>query len=77
MTYPFDCISEFLFVEHEIKSSDLILVPGGSAPEQMQRAVELYQAGIAPRILPSGGSSPYLKDWSSEWAFYRSLAGIQ
>jgi len=74
MTYPFDCISEFLFVEHEVVPSDIMLVPGGSAPEQMQRAVELYCAGTAPWILPSGGPSPHLKDWSSEWEFYRSLA---
>ena len=74
MTHPFDCISEFLFVEHEIVPSDIILVPGGSVPEQIQRAVELYRAGIACWILPSGGPSSHLKDWVSEWYFYRSLA---
>ena len=74
MTYPFDCISEFLFIEHEVEPSDILLVPGGSAPEQMRRAVELFRAGIAPWILPSGGPSPVLNSWPSEWEFYRSLA---
>jgi len=74
MTHPFDCISDFVFVEHEVVSSDILLVPGGSVPAQMHRAIELYRSGIAPWILPSGGPSPHLKDWASEWEFYRSLA---
>jgi hypothetical protein len=29
VTHPFDCISEFVFVEHEVVPSDILLVPGG------------------------------------------------
>jgi uncharacterized SAM-binding protein YcdF (DUF218 family) len=74
MPYPFECISDFLFVEHEVMLSDVILVPGGSAPEQMQKAVDLYNAGFALYILPSGGLSTRLKKWPSEWAYYHNLA---
>ena len=74
MINPFDCISEFLFVEHRVSRADIILVPGGSVPEQMHRAVELYNAGLAPYILPSGGPSAHLENWPSEWAFYGGLA---
>jgi uncharacterized SAM-binding protein YcdF (DUF218 family) len=74
LTYPFDCISEFLFVEHALVPSDILLVPGGSVPEKMHQAVDLYNGGIAPWILPSGGPSEFLNGWSSEWEFYRNLA---
>jgi hypothetical protein len=30
MSYPFDCISELVFVETEIKVADIILIPGAS-----------------------------------------------
>lgn len=32
MNYPFDCISDFIFVETAIEKSDVILIPGGSHP---------------------------------------------
>ena len=49
LKYPFDCITDFVFVEEEeIVSSDIILVPGGSHNKPMRLASELYHAGMAP-----------------------------
>ncbi|MDR6880434.1 hypothetical protein [Bacillus sp. 3255] len=54
MSFPFDCISDFMFFETELGHSDVILIPGASHPQLMERAAMLYQQGIAPLILPSG-----------------------
>lgn len=72
MTYPFDCITDFMFFETSIEPSDIILIPGGSHPQLMERAVELYYQGLAPYILPSGGSTPHVT--TTEWEFLRDIA---
>lgn len=46
MKYPFDCISDFIFVVDDIEPSDIILIPGGSHPQLMEKAVELYIKGL-------------------------------
>jgi len=51
MPYPFDCITDFMFFETGIGKSDVILVPGGSQPQLMEKAAALYHEGIAPYIL--------------------------
>ncbi|WJH33764.1 YdcF family protein [Paenibacillus sp. CC-CFT747] len=71
MSYPFDCISDFMFFETEITPSDVILIPGGSHPQLMERAAELYHQGIAPYILPSGGATAHVQ--TTEWEFLRNL----
>lgn len=76
MDYPFDCISEFIFAETDIKKSDVILIPGGSHPQLMERAVQLYNKGFAPYILPSGGPNYKLTDYESEWDYLKTI-GIQ
>ncbi|HWI65069.1 MAG TPA: YdcF family protein [Symbiobacteriaceae bacterium] len=48
-------ISEYLFCEDELAPADLILVFGGKRLERAERAAELYKAGIAPRIVITGG----------------------
>ncbi|PEE41433.1 hypothetical protein COL91_00705 [Bacillus pseudomycoides] len=53
MTYPFDCITNFIFVETEIAPADVILVPGASHSQLMGKAASLYQHGLVPYILPS------------------------
>lgn len=73
MSYPFDCISDLVFVETEIKNADIILVPGGSYPQQMEKAVELFKQGLAPYILPSGHFNPKIPEYSSEWEFLKSI----
>ncbi len=69
--YPFDCITEFIFVETSIAPSDDILIPGASQPQLMEKAALLYQQGLAPYILPSGGVNPNLE--STEWEFLRNV----
>lgn len=65
--FPFDCITDLVFVEEEgeVRSSDIILVPGGSHTRPMKIAAECYHAGIAPYILPSGGYNSKLD--RTEW----------
>jgi uncharacterized SAM-binding protein YcdF (DUF218 family) len=79
MTAPYDAITDFIFVEGPtdpaaVEPADVILVPGGSAPAQMQRAVALYRAEVAPWVLPSGGVNPRLDRWPTEWAYYQHFA---
>ncbi|UUZ79798.1 YdcF family protein [Paenibacillus sp. P26] len=71
MSYPFDCITQFIFVETEVEEADVILVPGGNHPPLMEKAAELYHRGLAPVILPSGGTNPYIE--TTEWEFLRHI----
>lgn len=73
MSYPFDCISELVFVETETQVANIILVPGGSHPQLMEKAAELYKQGLAPYILPSGSVNPKIPEYSSEWEFLKSI----
>jgi hypothetical protein len=73
MNYPFDCISEFIFVEADIEKSDVILIPGSSQFQLMQKATGLYHRGFAKYILPSGGSNPKLTNYQSEWEYLKTI----
>lgn len=82
-----DDITSFIFVEDEPAPADIIFLPGSVSPEPAERAAELYNAGYAPRILPSGRFS-YKKDrfggpagkrdvysgnYATEWEFLRDV----
>ena len=71
MLYPFDCITEFIFVETALAPSDVILIPGASQPQLMKKAALFYKQGLAPYILPSGGFNPSLE--STEWEFLKNI----
>ncbi|TWT01023.1 YdcF family protein [Planomicrobium sp. CPCC 101079] len=71
MPHPYDCISQFIFAETHISPADVILVPGGSQPQLMEKAVFLYSEGMAPYILPSGGANPRVS--TTEWAFLQQI----
>lgn len=71
MSYPFDCITDFIFVETEIAQADVILIPGANHPQLMEKAVSLYKQGLAPYILPSGGYKPHVG--TTEWDFLRDI----
>lgn len=60
-----------MFFETELKQADVILVPGSSHSQLMERAAELYYQGAAPLILPSGGSTPQVE--KTEWEFLRDI----
>lgn len=70
-------VTEFIFVEHEPAQSDVIFVPGANPGHDahVRRAAELYHAGYAPYILPSGkhayGSQAVSGDtgFATEWAW--------
>jgi len=73
MLYPFDCITDFIFVETGLEPADVILIPGGSHGQVMERAAALYHQGLAPYVLPSGGTNPHLVEYASEWDFLRKV----
>ncbi|WP_409344424.1 YdcF family protein [Paenibacillus sp. MBLB4367] len=73
LKYPFDCLTDLVFVpDEEIIPSDIILVPGGSHTMPMKIASELYIKGIAPYLLPSGGYNSKIE--KTEWAFLKDIA---
>jgi uncharacterized SAM-binding protein YcdF (DUF218 family) len=76
MNRPFDCISNFIFIDNPPEKADIIFIPGGSHPQLMGRAAELYHQGFAPYILPSGGYNPKIAEYSSEWEFLKKLASL-
>lgn len=71
MSFPFDSITDFMFFETTLEQSDVILIPGASHPQLAHRAALLYQQGIAPLILPSGGATPHVE--TTEWEFLRDI----
>ncbi|MEI4770850.1 YdcF family protein [Psychrobacillus sp. FJAT-51614] len=71
MSYPFECFTNFIFVETEIVPADVILIPGSSHPQLMEQATFLYHQGLAPFILPSGGANPRVE--TTEWDFLKDV----
>jgi uncharacterized SAM-binding protein YcdF (DUF218 family) len=50
-------LGPLLVVQDEPRAADAIIVIGGDhKPERMQRAVELYQQGLAPTVIISAGT---------------------
>ena len=73
MNFDFSSITNFIFMEDLIEPADVILIPGGSQKQLIERAAKLYHDGYAPYLLPSGGSNAKLSEYSSEWEFlYKS-----
>lgn len=80
-------ITEYIFLEDEVKKADIIFIPGGSYAELGEKAAELWNKGYAPIILPSGKYSPsrgcfsgvsskkelYSKSYDTEWAFFQDV----
>lgn len=80
-------ITDFIFMEDEPKICDIILIPGASRAEITERAAELYKAGYAPYIMPSGKHSirrghfayknvdnpRYVGDYETEFEFMKLI----
>ena len=81
-------VTDFIFVEDAPDKADVILIPGSRKIEHAQRAAELYQAGYAPLLLPSGRyattygcfrgvperyRADYPEEYETEWAFLRAV----
>lgn len=71
--YPFDCISDLVFVNTELSKADVILIPGGSHPQLAEKAADLFNNGFATYILPSGGANPKIADYESEWEYIKQI----
>lgn len=81
-------VTDFIYVEDAPQQADVIFVPGARHGEHAVRAAELFCAGYAPYVLPSGGFSRVrgrfvgiAEDWremypgqyESEWAFLKDV----
>ncbi|MDD6051429.1 MAG: YdcF family protein [Clostridiales bacterium] len=81
-------VTEFIYVEDAPEEADVIFVPGSRKIEHALRAAELYRAGYAPYVLPSGRytikrgyfmelpeplKSEYPGLFDTEWAFLREV----
>jgi uncharacterized SAM-binding protein YcdF (DUF218 family) len=74
MHFIFEDITKFIFVEHTPCKVDIILVPGGSHPEIMNKACELFLNGYASYILPSGGFNKRLPAHLTEFDYFYAIA---
>ena len=74
----FDIYTEFIFREDIPEKSDIIFVPGSEEGALAVRAAELWRAGLAPVILPSGkyakltGHLKENKEYASEWEYLKT-----
>ncbi len=81
-------VTDFIFVEDAPERADVIFVPGSRKIENALRAAELYCAGYAPYVLPSGRytisrgyflelpeplKTEYPGPYETEWAFFRAV----
>lgn len=81
-------VTEFVFVEDAPQRADVILIPGSRKIHHVLRAAELYRAGYAPWVLPSGRygvqlgefaplpeplHSEYSGDYQTEWQLHRAV----
>ncbi len=68
-------ISEFLFIHDNPEPVDLVLVAASPSISSVLPAIELYQAGLARKILISGNGT--MADGRPEWVGYREFALAQ
>lgn len=81
-------VTDFIFVEDQPEKADVIFIPGSRKVEHALRAAELYRAGYAPYVLPSGRytisrgyflelpeplRSEYPGEFETEWHFLRAV----
>ena len=77
----YQCITDFIFVQHPLQKADVIFVPGNRNPAAARHAAALYHEGWAPLLLPSGRfakaaghfDDPSGKGCQSEWEFLRNV----
>ena len=49
-----NAITEYIFVQDELRPADVIFIPGCDRPEHAEEAARLYREGFAPLLIPSG-----------------------
>ena len=65
-------VSDFIFVNDEIRGADVIIIPGSSRSELVERAYELLDKGMAKHIIVSGSKNKKLKN-KTEAEFLKEL----
>lgn len=73
MERAFDCITDLVFVGDRVDSCDVILIPGSSAGELIERAAELYHSGMGKYILVSGYAGPHIPEGYTEASWLREI----
>ena len=80
-------VGNFVFMENQPESADIIFVLGNSYPYMAEKAAELYRLGLAPMVLPSGRYSisagkfsgvtgeaeKYNGAYQTEWEFLKDV----
>ena len=59
-------ITDFIFMDDTPEKCDIILIPGTSKSAITEKAAELYCAGYAPYVIPSGRYSSSLGRFAAE-----------
>jgi len=71
-------VTDFIFVKDKPRKADLIIVSGSSQRQLPQKAITLYKAGLAPKILFTGGFNPKIDknecDFGKEIALKKGVA---
>jgi len=85
---PLQVIWDYLGLHQQPEKADVILIPGSRKIEHAIRAAELFRAGYAPFVLPSGRyattyghfrgvperyRADYPEDYDTEWAFLKAV----
>ena len=65
-------VTEFIFVQDAPEKADVIFIPGSRKVEHAIRAAELYRAGYAPYVLPSGRFT-IARGYFLEWHFLKTV----
>ena len=47
-------ITRFIFLQDAPQHADILFIPGNGHAEPSELAADLYRAGLAPYVLPSG-----------------------
>ncbi len=74
-----DVYTDFVFLEHEPEKADIIFIPGSDQGALAVRAAELWRAGFAPIVLPSGKYGKLTEGFTgdaayqTEWEYLRAL----
>ena len=80
-------ITDFIFLQDEPQSADILFIPGNGHAGPSELAARLYREGFAPLVLPSGryaigtpgfvgqvsGARAYDGRFDTEWAFMRHV----
>lgn len=74
-----DEYTDFIFLEDQMEPADIIFIPGSGEEALAQKAAELWKAGYAPVLLPSGkygklkGYFDKDPNFETEWAYFHHI----